>query len=97
VGSVVAKVKLTPTPRPYSDHREYCLYFTKGLCGKCIPRCPVGALSYDGHDKTKCREHIRATAGEYVKKHYGFDGYGCGLCQTGVPCESKIPLKEDLD
>ena len=28
---------------------------------------------------------------EYVRLHYGFDGYGCGLCQTAVPCESGIP------
>lgn len=54
-------------------------------------------LSEDGHDKIKCREHVRGTVGEYVQTHYGFDGYGCGLCQTGVPCESGIPLKSDLD
>jgi len=28
---------------------------------------------------------------EYVESHYGFKGYGCGFCQTGVPCESRIP------
>jgi len=33
---------------------------------------------------------------EYVKAHYHFDGYGCGLCQTGVPCESKIPTAKDV-
>jgi hypothetical protein len=27
----------------------------------------------------------------YVKETYGFEGYGCGLCQVGVPCESGIP------
>ena len=26
-----------------------------------------------------------------MKREYGFEGYGCGLCQTGVPCESGIP------
>jgi hypothetical protein len=34
---------------------------------------------------------------EYVKAHYHFDGYGCGLCQTGVPCESKIPTAKDIE
>ncbi|MBN1906976.1 MAG: hypothetical protein JW927_17995 [Deltaproteobacteria bacterium] len=24
---------------------------------------------------------------------YNFEGYGCGLCQVGVPCESMIPVK----
>ena len=33
---------------------------------------------------------------EYVTNELGFKGYGCGLCQTGVPCESKIPTREDL-
>jgi len=30
---------------------------------------------------------------DLVKKEYGFDGYGCGLCQTRVPCESRIPAR----
>ena len=32
-----------------------------------------------------------------LARHFGFDGYGCGFCQTGVPCESKIPGKQDVD
>ena len=48
------------------------------------------------HDKIKCRSHVRPVTEEYVKTHYGFDGYGCGLCQTGVPCESKIPLADEF-
>lgn len=97
VGSVIARIRISPTPRPYSDHQEYCLFFSKGICGKCIPRCPVDALSEKGHDKIKCREFLKPLTEEYVKSHYGFDGYGCGLCQTGVPCESKIPSKRDVD
>jgi len=31
-----------------------------------------------------------------VRENYGFAGYGCGLCQTGVPCEAKIPAPEDV-
>jgi epoxyqueuosine reductase len=95
-GSVVARIKIAPTPRPYADHHAYCLYYTQGICGKCISRCPVGALSRAGHDKIKCRNHIRPVTADYVKSHYGFDGYGCGLCQTKVPCESKIPTKADV-
>ena len=29
----------------------------------------------------------------YVEKIYKFVGYGCGLCQVGVPCEAGIPVK----
>jgi epoxyqueuosine reductase QueG len=97
VGSVVARIQIPPTPRPYTDHRAYCLFFSGGICGKCIDRCPVGALSKEGHDKLKCRAHLNPTTSEYVKANYGFDGYGCGLCQTAVPCESKIPTARDVE
>jgi len=90
-GSVVAEIQIPPTPRPYKDHHEYCLFFSDGTCGKCMKRCPVGAITEAGHDKTKCFEHIYTSTAPYVKSHYGFDGYGCGLCQTKVPCESGIP------
>lgn len=92
-GSVVVNLKLEPTPRTYSNHQAYCLFFAKGTCGKCIERCPVQAISEKGHDKEKCRKHLVKSA-EYVKETYAFDGYGCGLCQVGVPCESMIPVKE---
>ncbi len=92
VGSVVAKIDLEPTPRPYADHRAYCLYFAEGRCGKCIDRCPVRAITENGHNKEKCRRHLNRSR-EYVRKTYQFEGYGCGLCQTAVPCESGIPVK----
>lgn len=93
VGSVVAKIAIPPTPRPYSDHRAYCLFFADGTCGECIGRCPARAISKNGHDKEKCRRHL-VRSREYVKKTYRFEGYGCGLCQVGVPCEAGIPVKE---
>jgi epoxyqueuosine reductase QueG len=96
-GSVIARLQIPPTSRPYSDHRAYCLFFSQGTCGKCIDRCPVGALSEAGHDKIKCLQHLSPATADYVKENYGFDGYGCGLCQTGVPCESKIPINKDLE
>lgn len=98
VGSVIARVQVPPTPRPYADYdrQAYCLFYSQGLCGQCIARCPVGALSKEGgHDKKKCSAHLKVTR-EYVRNEYGFEGYGCGLCQTGVPCESKIPTQDDL-
>jgi epoxyqueuosine reductase len=92
--AVIARVKLPPTARPYQDHHAYCLYYAKGTCGKCVERCPVGALSREkGHDKEKCRSYTQETTRDYVKKNFGIDTYGCGLCQTGVPCESQIPMK----
>ncbi len=91
-GSIVAKVSIQATPRPYADHQAYCLFYADGSCGKCIDRCPAGAITKEGHDKEKCRQHLGKSR-EYVKKTYQFEGYGCGLCQVGVPCEAGIPVK----
>ncbi len=89
-GAVVARVAVEPTPRPYSDHHAYCLLLAQGTCGECIARCPAGAISRQGHDKATCSRYVGATRA-YVEEQFGFEGYGCGLCQTGVPCESGIP------
>ena len=89
-GSVVANVKIDPTPRPYTDHHAYCLFYADGSCRRCMERCPIGAITENGHDKRACRLYVDMTR-EYVRRHYGFDGYGCGFCQTDVPCESGIP------
>lgn len=97
-GSVIANIKIPPTKRPYENHQEYCIFFTQGICGKCINRCPAGAITEEGHDKTKCSTYIRGEVAEYVRSHYGFqEPRGCGLCQTAVPCESKIPTKQDVE
>ena len=92
-GSVIARMQIPPTPRPYTDHQAYCLFFSRGICGKCIQRCPADAVTKSGHDKIKCRAYLDKTR-EYVTSNFGFEGYGCGFCQTGVPCESKIPMEE---
>jgi epoxyqueuosine reductase QueG len=91
-GSAVARISIQATPRPYANHRAYCSYYADGTCGKCIDRCPARAITEAGHDKEKCRQHLVRTR-EYVKKTYKFEGYGCGLCQVGVPCEDGIPVK----
>jgi len=95
-GSVITSIRVPSTKRLYSDHHAYCLFFTKGICGKCIQRCPAGAITEIGHNKIKCREHLQITK-DYVRTRFGFKGYGCGLCQTNVPCESKIPTENDIE
>lgn len=95
-GSVIAKISAPPTKREYKGHRDYCPFYPTGLCGKCIDRCPVGAITKIGHDKMICRNYVFDVIDNYAKKNFGFSSYGCGLCQTGVPCESRIPSRKDL-
>jgi len=95
-GSVVAKIQIETTTRFYNNHHAWCSFFVDGSCGKCIDRCPVRAITTAGHDKETCRQHLIASS-QYVKQNYDYEGYGCGLCQVGVPCESGIPVKEARD
>lgn len=94
IGTVVARLPLPPSSRLYSDYREYCLFFNSSTCGACIKRCPAGALSYRGHNKQACSSFLLGSTAPYVRQSWGFDGYGCGLCQVGVPCESGIPERK---
>ena len=89
-GSVVTTLELPPTPRPYKNHMANCPYVMDGSCGRCIERCPSGAITKDGHDKSKCMAHMKSV---YDKLHTDFqvEIIGCGLCQTRVPCEMAIP------
>ena len=94
-GSVVARLEIPTTPRPYQNHQAYCLFFSHGICKKCAERCPVKAISSEGHDKIRCRDHLEK-ARSYVRRKYGRENkVGCGLCQVGVPCESHIPTPDE--
>ncbi|MFX1499564.1 MAG: 4Fe-4S binding protein [Promethearchaeota archaeon] len=88
-GSFIVDLKL-PTDslsRP-SDPYEFCTN-----CGECISRCPVKAISFENrHNKIICAQHVGSTV-PFIKKNYGIDIYGCGLCQVGVACSNGIPNK----
>lgn len=92
-GSVVTNLDLPPTPRPYENHKSNCLYFQGYDCQKCIQRCPAGAISGEGHDKAKCFDYTRSYW-DRLNAEYEVGIAGCGLCQTGVPCEAMIPKAE---
>jgi epoxyqueuosine reductase QueG len=91
LGSVITSLVLPPTARTAPDHRHNCLFHRNGSCGACISRCPVGALSRKGHDKGLCKSLVYGSAPAAVGPIYGVQQTGCGLCQTAVPCESRIP------
>jgi len=90
-GSVITEEMIPPTPRIYTDPWSNCLYFREGGCGLCIGRCPAGAISWQGHDKDKCQEYVYGTLRETAGERYGTMETGCGLCQSRVPCESRVP------
>jgi len=91
VGSLVIRHALPVSERPYTHHMEYCLHFRDGSCAACIKRCPVGSVRVEGRDKPLCRRHVHETCAVYAEQALSFKGYGCGLYQTRVPCESGIP------
>lgn len=91
VGSVITDLALPPSPRTAPDHRHNCLWYREETCGVCIGRCPVGAISFTGHDKSRCRDYVYGAVPEAVGERYGVPYTGCGLCQTRVPCEAAVP------
>ena len=79
-GSIITDLILEPTQRSYDDIYEYC-----SQCGVCIDRCPPEAITPEGKAHPPCHEFL-----EHMKIIYS-PRYGCGKCQTAVPCESGIP------
>ncbi len=90
VGSVVTALELPADARPYGDDPfAWC-----AKCGACAGRCPAGAIgaTIQERDKEACRMYAYERIESQRAARYGFPGpLGCGLCQTGVPCENQRP------
>jgi epoxyqueuosine reductase QueG len=95
-GSVITDLLLPPSPVPVRSHTANCLFSRDGSCGRCIGRCPAGAITEAGHHKEKCRQYVYERIPSEVGYRYDVNGRGCGLCQTNVPCEERIPAARDL-
>ena len=90
-GSVVTNLQLAAAAVRRPGHLSSCPYYVDGSCGICIDRCPAAAITKNGHDKRKCQAYYRSRDMEVLAERYGAAIAGCGLCQTGVPCESRDP------
>lgn len=83
LASVIIDREMIPDERKYTGIYDYCTN-----CGACVRRCPAEAISLEeGKDHVKCNECLKASKEAFAPR------YGCGLCQTKVPCESRIPIK----
>ncbi len=79
--SVLTKAEIEDTPRKYTSTYEYCT-----MCGVCIKRCPPRAITLEqGKNHITCARFLDIIQVKSAPRH------GCGKCQTGVPCESRIP------
>ena len=89
--SFVVNLRLTPNRERSEDIHANCLHYQGYKCLKCAGRCPVDAITEtDAHDKERCMKRVEAST-KYVNKNFHIFIYGCGICATGVPCESGIP------
>jgi len=86
-GSAITDLVLPVSPRTAKNPYSNCLFYINGKCKACIARCPVGAISENGHDKIKCLDKL------YLSEKYKVEASACGLCQTKVPCEFRNPTK----
>ncbi|NLO97399.1 MAG: epoxyqueuosine reductase [Peptococcaceae bacterium] len=80
-GSVVMDLQLPPTPREYNGIYDYCT-----MCGECIMRCPSNAITQQGKDCSICSDYLD----KEIMPRFS-PRYGCGKCQTAVPCECGLP------
>ena len=81
-GSLLTTAALRPVARTYTDITEWCT-----RCGACIARCPVQAITPAGKQHPPCSDFLDDTRARHAPR------YGCGKCQTAVPCESGRPLR----
>ena len=81
--SVVTDWEAEPTPKDYDGIFDYC-----ADCGACYAACPAQALSENGKEKSKCSLFLRENCAQYSPR------YGCGKCQTSMPCATKSMQKK---
>jgi epoxyqueuosine reductase len=107
LGSIITDCPLEVTPRNNDDPYSNCLFFSNGTCKECIDKCPINAITENGHDKVLCNKYRLMISRKmvprlqpYLKPHFRRinnewteESYpvGCAFCQFGVCCMDKNP------
>ena len=93
ISSIIVEADMTVTPRGNRGPYDWCLFYQNGKCRACINRCPVNAISKTGHDKQSCFDYEFEAVEKYWPPHIEQGDYifGCGICQSKVPCRDKRP------
>ena len=91
--TIIVEADLEITERGDLGPYDWCLYYRSGICGACIRRCPIRAITEKGHDKIACSKYKDTVCAENWPEGIDHSGYStpCGLCQTKVPCAEKRP------
>ncbi|MDR0838037.1 MAG: 4Fe-4S binding protein [Oscillospiraceae bacterium] len=76
LGSVITDWEAEPDAKDYEHYLDYC-----NGCEACFRRCPAGAISHAGKDHALCGAAIGKMCAPYQPR------YGCGKCQSGLPCD----------
>jgi len=91
-GSLVTEAELGDHPLIATE--EACLLRAGKTCGKCVERCPVGALKEDDFDRRKCWDRLNEN---FRTLDYFSDLPGttdvCGKCAVMMPCSFANPVK----
>jgi epoxyqueuosine reductase len=67
IGSIVTNMPLESTSQRCENYRALCLIDGGDSCGLCMERCPVGAISKSGFDKSKCYTKRKTIRNEYLE------------------------------
>jgi len=69
IGSIITNMPLESSPQGEKNYRALCLKDGGDSCGLCMERCPVGAISKSGLDKSKCYTQRKTIRDKYLE-HY---------------------------
>lgn len=76
--SIITDWDGAPDIKDYSGLYDYC-----ADCGACYRVCPGDALHPEGKEKAACANFLRKNCPQYAPR------YGCGKCQSGLPCSTR--------